>query len=92
MGITVKNTTPDNPIVTLFGELRDGTFVAKVMREDAVPYGHRWDNELDQAMVYIVPDDQQLRTILAALHERRLPFNKLQDYGSSAGGTSEIPV
>lgn len=92
MGITVKNTTPGNPLVTLFGELDDGSFVAKVMREDAVPYGHRWDNEIDQAMVYIVPDEQQLRAILAALQERRLPFNKLQDYGSSSGGTSDIPV
>ena len=92
MSITVKNTTSDTPLVTLFGELRDGSFVAKVMREDAVPYGHRWDNEIDQAMVYIVPSDEQLKAILAALNERRLPFDKLQDYGSSAGGTSEMPV
>lgn len=92
MSITVKNTTPDHPLVTLFGELRDGTFVAKVMREDAVPYGHRWENELDQAMVYIVPNDEQLAAILAALNDRRLQFNQLQDFGSSAGGTSEIPV
>lgn len=92
MSITVKNTTPDTPLVTLFGELRDGSFVAKVMREDAVPYGHRWDNEIDQAMVYIVPNDEQLSAILAALNERRLPFDRLQDYGSSAGGTSEMPV
>lgn len=92
MTITVKNTTPDTPMVTLFGELRDGRFVAKVMREDAVPYGHRWDNEIDQAMVYIVPNDEQLTRILAALKERRLAFDDLQNYGSSAGGTSELPV
>jgi hypothetical protein len=92
MSITVKNTTPDTPIVTLFGELKDGSFVAKVMREDAVPYGHRWDNEIDQAMVYIVPSDEQLAQILAALNERRLPFGDLQNYGSSAGGSSTMPV
>ncbi|GAB3414368.1 hypothetical protein NX774_00105 [Massilia agilis] len=92
MSITVKNTTPATPMVTLFGELRDGRFVAKVMREDAVPYGHRWENEIDQAMVYIVPNDEQLARILAALQERRLEFGDLQNYGSSAGGTSELPV
>jgi hypothetical protein len=92
MSITVKNTNPAAPLVTLFGELRDGSFVAKVMREDAVPYGHRWDNEIDQAMVYIVPNDEQLATILAALQERRLRFEDLQNYGSSSGGTSELPV
>jgi hypothetical protein len=62
------------------------------MREDAVPYGHRWDNEIDQAMVYIVPNDEQLSTILAALQERRLRFEDLQNYGSSSGGTSDLPV
>jgi hypothetical protein len=92
MSITVKNTTPDTPIVTLFGELQDGSFVAKVMREDEVPYGHRWDNEIDQAMVYIEPNEEQLARILAALDERRLPFGDLQNYGSSAGGTSTLPV
>ncbi len=92
MSMTVKNTTPDTPMITLFGELRDGSFVAKIMREDAVPYGHRWNDEIDQAMVYIVPNDEQLHAILAALNERRLPFGELQNYGSSAGGTSELPV
>lgn len=92
MSMTVKNTTPDSPMVTLFGELRDGSFVAKIMREDAVPYGHRWNDEIDQAMVYIVPNDEQLHAILAALNERRLPFSELQNYGSSAGGTSDMPV
>lgn len=92
MTITVKNSAPDSPMVTLFGELRDGSFVAKIMREDAVPYGHRWKDEIDQAMVYIVPNDEQLHAILAALTERRLPFGELQNYGSSTGGTSEMPV
>lgn len=92
MSITVKNTTPDHPLVTLFGELRDGSFVAKVMREDAVPYGHRWENEVDQVMVYIVPNDEQLAAILAALNDRRIELSQLQDYGSSAGGTSDMPV
>jgi hypothetical protein len=92
MSITVKNTTPGRPLVTLFGELRDGNFVAKVMREDAVPYGHRWENEVDQVMVYIVPTDEQLAAILAALRERRIELGQLQDYGSSGGGTSTLPV
>lgn len=92
MSITVKNTSSQTPLVTLFGELRDGRFVAKVMREDAVPYGHRWENEIDQAMVYIVPDDEQLAAIIRALADRRLAFADLQNYGSSAGGTSELPV
>jgi hypothetical protein len=92
MSITVKNTNSDSPMVTLFGELRDGSFVAKVMREDAVPYGHRWDNEVDQVMVYIVPTDEQLHAILAALKDRRIELDQLQDYGSLAGGTSTLPV
>jgi hypothetical protein len=92
MSITVRNTTPEHPLVTLFGELRDGSFVAKVMREDAVPYGHRWEDEVDQVMVYIVPNDEQLSQILAALNERRIQLNQLQDYGSSAGGTSTLPL
>jgi hypothetical protein len=92
MSITVKNTTADTAIVTLFGELQDGSFVAKTMREDAVPYGHRWENELDQAMVYIEPTEEQLHQILAALNDRKLPFSDLQNYGSSAGGMSTLPV
>jgi hypothetical protein len=37
MSITVKNTTPDTTKVTLFGELRDGSFDAKIMAETDVP-------------------------------------------------------
>lgn len=92
MSITVRNTTSRTPLVTLFGELRDGRFVARVMREDSVPYGHRWENEIDQVMVYIVPDDEQLASIIAALNDRRLAFSDLQNYGSSAGGTSVLPI
>jgi hypothetical protein len=43
-------------------------------------------------MVYIEPDHQQLHAILDALNARSLPFSELQNYGSSSGGTSTIPV
>jgi hypothetical protein len=33
-----------------------------------------------------------LRAILAALNERRLTLEQLQEFGSAGGGTSEIPV
>ncbi len=92
MEITVNNTNPNDPRVTLFGELQDGSFAAKVMAETAVPYRRYWDNEIEQLIVYIVPDDDQLDAILKALHERRLPFKSLQDYGSVSGGSSKIPV
>ena len=92
MDITVKNTSSATGRVTLFGELQDGSFVAKVMGEDQVPYTRYWDDEVEQAMVYIEPDAAQLAAILAALNERRLAFKALQDYGGSAGGTSTIPV
>jgi hypothetical protein len=90
--ITVKNTNAQTGLVTLFGELRDASFVGKVMAETQVPYGHFWKNELDKVMVYIEPDHQQLHAILEALNARRLPFSELQNYGSSSGGTSDIPV
>jgi hypothetical protein len=90
--ITVKNSDPRTELITLFGELRDGSFVAKVMAETHVPYGHFWKNEIDKVMVYIEPDHQQLHAILDALNARRLPFSELQNYGSSSGGTSNIPV
>ncbi|WP_026354628.1 hypothetical protein [Massilia niastensis] len=92
MNITVKNTTPDTARVTLVGELQDGSFNAKVMAETDVPYTRYWDNELEQRIVYIQPDAEQLKSILAALNERRLSLDELQNYGSSAGGTSSIPV
>ena len=92
MSITVKNTSAQTGKVTLFGELSDGSFVAKVMGEDQVPYGRYWDNLVEQVMVYIDPDKQQLDAILAALNERRLPFSGLQDYGGAGGGNSTIPV
>ncbi|TFW31308.1 hypothetical protein [Massilia horti] len=92
MSITVKNTTAQTGRVTLFGELQDGTFAAKVMAETQVPYGHYWKNEIDKVMVYIEPDEEQLEAILAALNDRRLLFDNLQNYGGATGGTSEIPV
>jgi hypothetical protein len=92
MSITVKNTSAQNGRITLFGELQDGSFAGKVMAETEVPYGHYWNNEIDKVMVYIEPDEQQLGAILAALNARRLPFNELQNYGASSGGTSTIPV
>jgi hypothetical protein len=92
MSITVKNTSSQTGKVTLFGELNDGSFVAKVMGEDQVPYGRYWDNLVEQVMVYIDPGKEQLDAILAALNERRLPFSQLQNYGGSGGGSSTIPV
>lgn len=92
MSITVRNTTPDTTRVTLFGELQDGSFDAKIMAETDVPYTHAWDNEIEQRIVYIQPDAGQLKAILAALNERRLTLEQLQEFGSAGGGTSEIPV
>jgi len=92
MGITVKNTTPDTAKVTLVGEMMDGSFDAKVMTETDVPYTKYWDNELEQRIVYLNPDPEQLKSIVAALNERRLSLDDLQNFGSSAGGTSELPI
>ena len=92
MELTVNNSTAPATLVTVFAELQDGSFKAKVMTETDVPYTPYFDNEVDQVIVYIAPDEEQLQAILAALNERRLPFGDLQNYGSSAGGTSKIPV
>jgi hypothetical protein len=92
MTITVNNTTPDTTRITLFGELQDGSFAAKTMAETDVPYTPYWDKQVEQRIVYIQPDPEQLKTILAALNERRLSFDQLQQFGSAGGGTSEIPV
>ncbi|KFC68265.1 MULTISPECIES: hypothetical protein [Massilia] len=92
MGITVKNTTPDTAKVTLVGEMMDGSFDAKVMAETDVPYTKYWDNELEQRIVYLHPDPEQLKAIVAALNEGRLSLDALQDFGSSAGGESELPI
>jgi hypothetical protein len=92
MNITVKNTMPDTARITLVGELQDGSFKAKVMAETDVPYTRYWDNELEQRIIYIQPDAEQLSSILAALNEHRLSLDELQNYGSSDGGTSSIPV
>lgn len=90
MSITVNNTTPDTVRITLFGELDDGSFAAKVMTETDVPYTPYWNNQIEQRIVYIEPDQEQLKTILAALDERRLTLDQLQEAGSAGGGTSEI--
>jgi hypothetical protein len=92
MTITVANTLPDSARITLVGELQDGSFKAKVMTETDVPYTPYWDNLLEQRIVYIQPDDAQLDAILTALNEGKLSLDELQNYGSSDGGTSEIPV
>lgn len=92
MDLTVNNSTTPDILVTLFAELQDGSFKAKVMAETDVPYAPYWDKEVEQLVVYIAPDKEQLAAILKALEERRLPFKSLQDYGSAAGGTSTIPV
>lgn len=90
MSITVNNTNPDTVRITLFGELDDGSFAAKVMTETDVPYTPYWNNQVEQRIVYIEPDQEQLKTILAALDERRLTLDQLQEAGSAGGGTSEI--
>lgn len=92
MNITVQNTVPDTARITLVGQLQDGSFKAKVMPETAVPYTPYWDTLLEQRIVYIQPDDEQLAAILAALNAQRLSLDELQNYGSSAGGMSSIPV
>ncbi|MFC0252036.1 hypothetical protein [Massilia consociata] len=92
MAITVKNTTPDTTKVMLVGEMMDGSFDAKVMAETDVPYTKYWDNELEQRIVYLQPDQEQLASIVAALNERRLSLDDLQNFGGSAGGTSELPI
>ncbi len=92
MGITVNNTTPDTTKVLLVGEMMDGSFDAKVMAETDVPYTKYWDNELEQRIVYLNPDPEQLKSIVAALNERRLSLDDLQNLGGSAGGTSELPI
>ena len=92
MNITVQNTVSDTARITLVGELNDGSFKARVMTETDVPYTPYWDNLLEQRIIYIQPDEQQLESILAALNEDRLSLDELQNYGSSDGGTSSIPV
>jgi hypothetical protein len=92
MNIKVNNTTPDTSRITLVGEMQDGTFNAKVMTETDVPYTPYWEHQIEQRMVYIQPDPEQLKAIVAALNERRLTLDQLQDFGSAGGGTSEIPV
>ncbi len=79
-------------LVTVFAELQDGRYVAKVMLETNVPYTPYFENELDQVIVSIAPGEEQLAAILAALNEGRLPFADLQNYGAAGGGTSTIPV
>jgi hypothetical protein len=92
MEITVNNSTTAATLVTVFAELQDGRYVAKVLPETDVPYTPYFDNELDQVIVYIAPDEEQLAAILTALNEKRLPFGDLQNYGAAGGGTSTIPV
>ena len=50
--------------MTLFGELQDGSFDAKVLAETDVPYTRCWNNEIEQRVVYIQPDQDQLKAIL----------------------------
>jgi hypothetical protein len=92
MSMTVKNTTPDTARITLVGEMNDGTFQAKVMGETDVPYTPYWDDQVEQRIVYLHPDAGQLEAIVAALNDRRLTIDQLQGFGSSAGGTSELPL
>ena len=92
MGITVNNTTPDTARIVLVGEMMDGSFDAKVMGETDVPYTKYWDNELEHRIIYLHPDPDQLQSIVAALNDGRLSLDALQDFGSSDGGTSELPI
>ena len=92
MDITVKNTTPDTTRVMLVGEMQDGTFKAKVMTETDVPYTPYWEHQVEQRMIYIQPDPEQMKAILAALNDRRLTLDELQNFGSAGGGESQIPV
>jgi hypothetical protein len=62
------------------------------MAETDVPYTKYWDNELEQRIVYLNPDPEQLKSIVSALNERRLSLDDLQNFGSSAGGTSDLPL
>jgi hypothetical protein len=43
-------------------------------------------------MIYIQPDPEQMKAILAALNDRRLTLDQLQNFGSAGGGESQIPV
>lgn len=92
MATTVKNSTPDSTKVVLVGEMMDGSFDAKVMKETDVPYTKYWDNELEQRIIYLHPDAEQLTSIVLALNDRRLTLDALQEFGSSAGGESELPI
>lgn len=92
MDITVRNTTPDTTRVMLVGEMQDGTFKAKVMAETDVPYTPYWEHQVEQRMIYIQPDAEQLKAIVAALNDRRLTLDQLQSFGSVGGGESQIPV
>lgn len=92
MPIDITNTHPDNPRVTLFGQMENGSYEARVMAETDVPYGLCWENAVDQVMVYLEPTQEQLELILNALKEGRLRFSDLQDYGSSNGGFSTLPI
>jgi hypothetical protein len=92
MTLTVPNTRRDNPMVTLFAQLDDGSFAAKRMTETDVPYTRQWPNALDQVAVYIDPDPQQLEAILHALNDGRLDYQKLQEYGAADNGSSTFDI
>lgn len=92
MTITVRNSVESAPRVTLFGQLTNGKYAAKVMNEDEAPFGKCWENAIDQRMVYIVPDIDQLDAIVRALNEGRLDYATLQDYGGTGGGVTELPI
>jgi len=92
MGITVNNTRPDSARITLVGEMMDGSFDAKVMGETDVPYTKVWDNELEHRIIYLHPEPEQLESIIRALNDHRLSLDDLQEFGSSDGGSSELPI
>ncbi|TFY98005.1 hypothetical protein [Ramlibacter rhizophilus] len=90
--LRVANSKADTPRVVLFGRLDDGSFVARRVAEDQVPYTPAWPHATAQVMVYLEPDEEQLEHMLAALHDGRLEFGRLQEYGGLDGGFSTVPV
>lgn len=90
--ITVSNTRPEAPTVTLFGQLDDGSYTGEILDETGVPYTRFWDNAIDQVVVYIEPEEKELQEIVKALNDGRLEFSQLQEFGAADGGTTTLPI
>lgn len=92
MSLNVPNTRRDNPMVTLFGQLDDGSYTAMRMAETDVPPARQWPNALDQVAVYIDPRPEQLQALVDALNDGRLDYGRLQDYGAADSGSSTFDI